>query len=174
VSTDVSSSVTAYLGLGSNLNDRVQNIVDARQKLAQLDCVQSLGSSSLYVSSPVGYSEQADFINCALMVQVKVTAENFFAQTQEIEISLGRVRNPRNQNAARIIDIDLLLFGDEIINAAELTLPHPRLTDRLFVIKPLLELDPKLTIPGLGVLQYLLQTGQQADSFNGQIIHKLA
>ena len=139
-----------------------------------MGCTNSLRSSSLYSSSPVGYAKQADFINCVLQVQVVGDAEYFFKQLQEIEISLGRARNPDNQYAARTIDIDLLLFGDVCINAPQLIVPHPRLIGRLFVVKPLLELYPQITIPGQGGLADLLQKGQDEDVFSGQIIHKLA
>ena len=156
------------------MGDRVQNIIDARQRLAQLTCIDSLRSSSLYLSSPVGYSAQPNFINCVLAAQVIDDVENFFKYSQEIEISLGRVRDLANQNAARTIDIDILLFGNACIDVPQLEIPHPRLAERLFVISPLLELNPELTISGQGALAVLLEKGKQEGVFNSQIIHKLA
>jgi 2-amino-4-hydroxy-6-hydroxymethyldihydropteridine diphosphokinase len=166
--------VTSFLGLGTNLGDRVQNIIDARSRLQHLSCISSIQSSSLYLSSPLGYSAQPDFINCALKIDVRCGADQLLAQVLEIEESLGRVRDRNNQNAARIIDIDLLLFGDHSISSASLTIPHARLCERLFVIEPLLELHADLEIPDCGSLSALRQKGFSDGLFEQQILHKLA
>ena len=134
----------AWLGLGANLADPIKQIVDARTKLIQLDCVSAWECSSMYLSSPVGYSEQPDFINCVLSIDVNVSATKLFSEIQLIETDLGRVRISNNQNAPRKIDIDLLLFGSESVNTPELTVPHPRMTQRLFVLEPLSELGVEL------------------------------
>jgi len=136
----VSEVKRAWLGLGANLADPINQIVDARTKLVQLDCVSAWQCSSMYVSSPVGYSDQPDFINCVLCLDVSVDAMQLFSEMQRVETQLGRVRVGDNQNAPRKIDIDLLLFAGEVINTPELIVPHPRMTQRLFVIEPLREL----------------------------------
>ena len=137
---------TAYIGAGANLGDPIQQIVDARVALSILPETQSLRSSSLYCSAPVGYREQADFINVVFELVTSAQAHDLFLSMQKIEESLGRQRDPCNQNAARTIDLDLLLFADQILDDQQLTLPHPRMTERLFVLKPLCELAPELPI----------------------------
>jgi len=131
-----------YLGLGANLGDPVQQIIDARVKLISLKCVHAWTCSSMYLSSPVGYADQANFINCVLALDIdnELIAEEFFAHVQKIETDLGRVRDSGNQNAPRKIDIDVLLFADQVINLKKLLIPHPRMAQRLFVIEPLNEL----------------------------------
>lgn len=136
----MSTIAQAVLGLGANLGDPIQQILDARMALSNLPEVLSWTCSSMYLSSPVGYSDQPDFINCVILLQTRYRAEALFEQMQEIERSLGRVRVNGNQNAPRSIDIDMLMFADQKIDKPELTIPHPRMNQRLFVIEPLLEL----------------------------------
>ena len=137
---------TAYIGVGANLGDPIQQISDARFALCRLPETQSLRSSSLYCSSPVGYRDQPDFINAVFEIVTSTSAISLFTSMQEIETSLGRERDPSNQNAARTIDLDLLLFADQKIQTKQLTVPHPRMTERLFVLKPLAELAPELDV----------------------------
>ena len=151
----------AWLGLGANLAVPIKQIVDARAKLVQLDCVSAWECSSMYLSSPVGYSDQPDFINCVLSIDIDVSATQLFSEIQRVETQLGRIRLSDNQNAPRTIDIDLLLFGSESINTPELTVPHPRMTQRLFVLEPLRELGVKL------------EWDENAD-FTQQIIYQLS
>ena len=151
----------AWLGLGGNLADPIKQIVDARSKLIQLECVSDWQCSSMYLSSPVGYSDQPDFINCVLSLDVDIDAEQLFAQIQLIETNLGRLRLADNQNAPRKIDIDLLLFNDEVVSTRELIIPHPRMTQRLFVLEPLRELGMKI------------QRDEYTD-FTQQIIYRLS
>jgi len=134
------SITRAWLGLGANLGDPIQQIVDARQKLIALPFVKQWQCSSLFVSSPVGYTEQADFVNCVLALDVDVSSRQLFGKMQLIETQLGRVRLENNQNAPRKIDIDLLMFGEQSIEEPDLIVPHPRLNQRLFVLEPLREL----------------------------------
>lgn len=133
-------STLAYLGLGGNLRDPIQQIVDARGMLRRLSGVSALRCSNFYLSSPVGYEQQADFINCVVEIETCYAPIELLDWMLSIENSLGRRRVIGNQNAARLIDIDLLLYGDQVIDNERLTVPHPRMTNRLFVIKPLLEL----------------------------------
>lgn len=138
----------AYIGIGANLGDRVQTIIDARQRLANLDHCLAARNSSLYWSSPVGYLDQPAFINCAIELRVTCSVNELFDDMQGIESALGRQRDPSNQNAARRIDLDLLLFGEERSESDHLTVPHPRILERRFVLEPLLELNPKLSLEG--------------------------
>ena len=130
----------AYLGLGANLGDAVQQIVDARHALQGLSSTISLRCSYLYLSSPVGYAKQDDFINCVVELITSAKPIELLDEMQRIENEMGRKRVAGNQNAPRLIDIDLLLFDSQTIDEPRLSVPHPRLTERLFVLKPLLEL----------------------------------
>jgi len=141
----MSASQQAVLGLGANLGDPIQQILDARLALTSLPHVISWQCSSMYASSPVGYLEQPDFINCVLLLQTTHQVESLFEQMQEIELNLGRVRNKLEQNAPRMIDIDLLMFAEQRVDTSKLTIPHPRMTQRRFVIEPLSELGIYIT-----------------------------
>ena len=137
-------STLAYLGLGGNLGDPIEQMLSAQSALLALPGVVAGRRSSFYSSSPVGYADQPDFINCVVECEVTLTAIELLEHMQAIEITLGRQRVADNQNAPRLIDIDLLLFGDQIIESDRLVVPHPRMTKRLFVLTPLMELidDP--------------------------------
>ena len=151
----------ALIGLGANLGDPIQQILDARALLSALPLVASCESSYLYVSSPVGYSDQPNFINCALALETSYDAVQLFAQMQSIETHLGRVRVQGNQNAPRMIDIDLLLFGDQTSDDPVLTIPHPRICERLFVMQPLADLGVDM------------KADENVD-FSDQILHRLS
>jgi 2-amino-4-hydroxy-6-hydroxymethyldihydropteridine diphosphokinase len=163
----MNSSTTAYIGVGTNLGDRIQNLIDARQQLCDLPQVNRLKCSSFYMSSPVGYLDQPNQSTGELIPQ------RLFSQMQKIELGLGRVRDSRNQNAARIIDLDLLSFGDYQSDALDLILPHPRICDRLFVLLPLIELNPDVRLPGLGLLNAVLSEKQLLGDFGDQTIYRL-
>ncbi len=173
----------AYLGLGANLGDPVQQIIDARNRLTAINGINELRSSSLYLTTPVGATPvgaapagdgaQRDFINCVFELHLQLGVEALFRQTQAIELELGRVRDSDNQNAARLIDIDLLLFDELTLNSDSLTLPHPRMHQRLFVLQPLAELDSQLNIGALGPVAELLAQGEANGTFEGQQIYKL-
>lgn len=135
-----SNSILAYLGLGGNLGDPIEQIISAQSILLALPGVTSGRRSSFYSSSPVGYDQQPDFINCVIELQVTLTAIELLDCMQAIEINLGRQRVANNQNAPRLIDLDLLLFGQQFIDTERLVVPHPRMTERLFVLEPLMEL----------------------------------
>ncbi len=130
----------AYLGLGANLGDPVQQLVDARLAILALPNSIKLRCSSFYASSPVGYHNQPDFINCVIELHTNAQPLDLLNDIQSIENDLGRKRVIGNQNAPRLIDIDLLLYGEQKIDDPRLIVPHPRMTQRLFVLKPLLEL----------------------------------
>ena len=134
----------AYLGLGANLRDPVEQIISARSELSKLPGVSLLACSRFYMSSPVGNHDQPNFINCVFEVETSLSAIDLLDATQKIETDLGRLRVAGNQNAPRLIDIDLLLYGSQHINNERLIVPHPRMADRLFVLRPLLELNDSL------------------------------
>lgn len=177
----MSSLTTAYIGVGTNLGDRIQNLIDARQQLSDLPQVNRLSCSSFYVSSPVGDLEQPNYINCVFELALAIDNQSkreiepqlLFSQMQKIELDLGRVRDPSNQNAARIIDLDLLSFGDCQSDQPDLLLPHPRICDRLFVLLPLLELNPDVVLRKTGPLNALLNKKQLRGDFGDQQIYRL-
>jgi len=137
-------STKAYIGLGSNLGDPLEQLLKARRLLFSFDQVIDAQSSSIYVSTPVGYADQPDYANCVLELTVSCSYRDLFEKMQLIEVSMGRKRDPANQNAPRVIDIDLLLFGRQLIDEPDLVVPHPRVSQRLFVLLPLAELAPGL------------------------------
>lgn len=129
----------AYLGLGANLGDPVQQLIDARTALYDLDTSLAGRCSRFYRSTPVGYDAQADFINCVVELETSATAFELLDATQAIEFRLGRQRVKGNQNAPRTIDVDILLYANDEIDTPRLSVPHPRMLERLFVLKPLSE-----------------------------------
>ncbi|MBL4673292.1 MAG: 2-amino-4-hydroxy-6-hydroxymethyldihydropteridine diphosphokinase [Arenicella sp.] len=156
-------STLAYLGLGANLGDPIQQLVDARKALVGLASTLQLRCSNFYASSPVDYEAQPDFINCVVELETSSGAIELLDDMQAIENALGRHRVADNQNAPRVIDIDLLLFGDQSIDIERLQVPHPRMNNRLFVLKPLLELAE--------LERY--RTALEVGDFEGQVLAKL-
>ncbi len=135
----------AYVGLGSNLGDRERNL---RSALALLDAedVRVLAVSRFRDTDPVGYADQPRFLNAAALVETDLSAPELLERLLAVERSLGRERTgPRF--GPRTIDLDLLLYGDETIDQPGLTVPHPRLAERRFVLEPLAELEPDLVLP---------------------------
>lgn len=165
--SDVNSApvTQAFIGLGANLGDPIQQIVDARCMLVNLSSSMGFACSSLYVSSPVGYSEQPNFINAVMRLETLASAHELLAAMQNIERSLGRVRHSHNQNAPRTIDLDLLVFGQQHIEDDQLIVPHPRIGERLFVLQPLFELLPSARLAELGI--------KQQKDFPEQVLHRL-
>ncbi|WP_179401899.1 2-amino-4-hydroxy-6-hydroxymethyldihydropteridine diphosphokinase [Burkholderia guangdongensis] len=137
----------AYLGLGANLGDARQTLKDAVVCLAQQRTVAVLGKSSLYRTAPVDAGGD-DYFNCVVKIDTSLAARELLALCHQIEHHFGRERPYRN--APRTLDLDILLFGDHSIDEPDLIVPHPRLTDRAFVLVPLVEIDPSLAIPARG------------------------
>lgn len=136
----------AFLGLGSNLGDRLGNLAQAVRQLNDSPQIEVSQVSSVYETAPVGVSEQPDFLNLVATVSTTVTPHELLDRCLAIEQALGRIR--RERWGPRIIDMDLLVFGDERIDEDRLTLPHPRMAERAFVVIPLAEIDPDLRIAG--------------------------
>lgn len=148
---------TAYIGLGSNLDDPTGQIRRAVRELALLPGVRLHGASSLYRSPPMGGLPQPDYINAAVRVETELEPEQLLRAMQQVERQHGR-EAAHERWASRALDLDLLLWGEERRSGAELTLPHPGLHERAFVLAPLQELDADLEVPGRGaVAQLLLQ-----------------
>ena len=144
-----------YLGLGTNLGDKEQNLRDAVQKIEeQVGKIVSL--SGFYVTAPWGFSSDNSFLNAAVCVETKLSPLEVLQETQMIEKELGRTQKSVNRMYSdRLIDIDLLLYEDLVLSVisasgVELTLPHPLMTERDFVMKPLAEIAPGLVHPVLG------------------------
>jgi 2-amino-4-hydroxy-6-hydroxymethyldihydropteridine diphosphokinase len=135
------------VGLGANLGQPEAQLRWAVQALARV--LNSLRVSSLYRSAPVGYRDQPDFFNLACRGETSLPAHDLFAELQRIEQGLGRRRS--FANAPRTIDLDLLAVGEQVIRTPELTLPHPRLHERAFVLVPLLEIAPAWRHPESGL-----------------------
>lgn len=155
--------ITAYVGLGSNLNDPVTQMRSAFDELDALPQIHCLGHSSLYRSPPMVLpvtpdqqypQEQPDYINAVAVLDTALEPADLLAELQHLEALHHRVRAGRW--GPRTLDLDLLLYGDQIIDMPELTVPHPGLYERNFVLYPLSELAPDLVIPGKGPLGELL------------------
>lgn len=148
---------TAYLGLGSNLGDRLatlQRAVDLLDGEAGIDVV---ASSRIWETDPVGGPPQPDYLNAVVRIETELSARDLLDAAHRVEASLDRVREVRW--GPRTIDVDIELYGDETIAQADLTVPHPRMLERAFVVLPLLELDPDPVLPdGRRVLDARLDT----------------
>ena len=137
---------TAYLGLGSNLGEREENL---RQALVLLSAkVDFEDVSSVYETEPVGYKEQPLFLNLVCRIATDLPPDELLHVAKDVETRMGRI--PSFPNAPRIIDIDILFYDDRIVSTQELTIPHPRLQRRAFVLLPLVEIAPDLIHPELG------------------------
>lgn len=137
----------AYIGIGANLGDARANVLDALARLQRQPGCTLLASSSLYRTAPID-SGGDDYINAVARIATTLDAEALLQALHAIEQAHGRERPYRN--APRTLDLDLLLYGDAVINSPTLTVPHPRITERAFVLVPLLELAPSIHIPGHG------------------------
>ncbi|HLD22231.1 MAG TPA: 2-amino-4-hydroxy-6-hydroxymethyldihydropteridine diphosphokinase [Patescibacteria group bacterium] len=138
---------TVYIALGSNLGEREKYLQQAIEALKKLGSVAAV--SSFYDTEPVGYTNQPNFLNAAIKLETTVSPQELIQKTIQIEKEQGRVRDPQNQNGPRTIDIDILLYDDLIISEPQLTIPHPRMHERKFVLEPLAEIAPGAVHPVL-------------------------
>ena len=144
----------AYIGLGANLGDREATMRAALAALDAVSGVRVVAVSTFRETDPVGYLDQPRFLNAAAAVETDLDPRGVLDALLEVERELGRTREgPRH--GPRTIDLDLLLFGDATLDEPGLTVPHPRLQERAFVLDPLADLDPGLVVPGLGPLESL-------------------
>lgn len=148
--------VTAWLSLGGNQGDSRSIFARALRRIAQLPDTQPGAVSALYETPPWGDEDQSSFHNAVASCATGLDPEALLQGLQEIERDLGRVRDPERPWGPRAIDIDILLFGDITMDSATLTIPHPRLTERAFVLLPLVNTEPAIVIPGAGFARDLL------------------
>ena len=134
----------AYVGIGSNLEDPVRQVRKASDELDRVPHTRVVKKSSLYRSAPMGHTEQPDFINAVAQLETGLPAERLLAELQEIEARHGRKRS--FPNAPRTLDLDILLYGELSLDLPSLKIPHPRMHERAFVLRPLLEISPELQI----------------------------
>ena len=155
--------IRAYVALGSNLGDPVRTIEDAIDAMAALRGSLLTAISSLYRTAPVGLRNQPDFINAVVALDTRLPPRELLDELSTLEARFGRIREPGSvKNAPRTLDLDLLLHGDTVQDDPALTLPHPRMHERAFVLAPLAEIAPQLVIPGRGrVADLLLQCAGQ-------------
>ena len=134
-----------FLGLGSNLGDREANIREALDRLARHPGIRLERVSSYYETAPIGFTEQPDFVNAVALIETELEPADLLHIVVGIENDMGRVRSQRW--GPRVIDIDLLLYNNTEADTPELTLPHPRMMERAFVMAPLAEIAPDLELP---------------------------
>jgi len=147
--------VRAYVGLGANLGDREQMLRRAVERLGEVAGVDVTAVSQLRETDPVGVVDQPRFLNGAAALDTTLAPRALLDALLALERGLGRVRDGRRWGP-RTVDLDLLVYGDLSIDEPGLTVPHPRLHERRFVLEPLAELDPELEIPGHGRVSTLL------------------
>ena len=155
---------TAYIGVGSNLGDRFRYLCDAQELFCDGDQVRLLRESSIYETEPVGGPAQGEFLNAVWKIQTSLTPEELLSRIRSVEKKLGRER--REVNEPRTIDLDILFYGDQILKTGDLEIPHPRLHERYFVLKPLAEISPELRHPKFHLsaqkmLEKILETSQK-------------
>jgi 2-amino-4-hydroxy-6-hydroxymethyldihydropteridine diphosphokinase len=145
-----------FVGLGSNLGDREGTLRAAVGRLRHLPETEVLRISTLRNTDPVGNVDQPRFLNGVVALETGLSARQLLGHLLELERSFGRDRTSVPAQGPRTLDLDLLLYGDDVIDEPGLEVPHPRLHERRFVLEPLAELDPSLEVPGKGSVETLL------------------
>lgn len=144
----------AFVGLGSNIGEPRSQLQAAMNELDELPDTRAVAASALYRSAPLGYLEQPEFLNAVVELETRLAPEALLDGLQAIEKRHGRERP--FAGAPRTLDLDLLLYGDATLATPRLSLPHPRMHERAFVLMPLAEIAPRATIPGRGTARELL------------------
>jgi len=139
-------STIVYIGLGSNLSEPIEQVKKAIKAIEKIVQSEVISVSSLYLSKPMGPQDQENYINGVLALKTSLSAIELLDALQAIENEAGRVRK-ENRWGARILDLDIILFGNEIINTERLTIPHYGMSEREFVLIPLAEIAPQLQLP---------------------------
>jgi 2-amino-4-hydroxy-6-hydroxymethyldihydropteridine diphosphokinase len=147
----VSEPVIAFVGLGANLGDAAASVRDALRELDAMAQTRLLRASGLYRSRAWGMQAQPDFINAVAMLESRLPARTLLDELLAIERGHGREREAEARWGPRTLDLDLLLYGEAIIDEPGLRVPHPHLHERAFALKPLVEVAPDAVIPGLGL-----------------------
>ena len=150
-------SVVALIGLGSNLGLATDQVEQAMAALADEPGLELTAKSSLYRTAPMGVVDQPDFVNAVVRVSCTMGCYGLLGVLQRIEKYFGRTRDGE-RFGPRTLDLDLLMYSDQIVSSPQLELPHPRMHERLFVLEPLTEIEGDLTIPGHGYLSVLRQS----------------
>ena len=149
----------AYIALGSNLRDPAAQVRAGVEELAMLRDTRLGAVSSLYRTAPVGYTDQPEFINAVALVETALEPRELLDELLAIERRYGRVRD--RPNGPRTLDLDIVLYGDGPYRDDSLTIPHPRMHERAFVLVPLAEIAADVTVPGLGPVRELAARAQQ-------------
>lgn len=155
-----------YVGIGSNLADPIEKVTEALCLLEALPAISEFAASPLYLTSPVSDLPQPDFVNAVCRFKTTLTPVELFAELQKIERHMGQ--SPKPKNAPRLIDLDILFFGQASFQTEQLEIPHPRWKERLFVLRPLADLTPYVPGTDIPLLDLLSQP-----SFDGQEVNLL-
>jgi len=153
----------AYLGIGSNLGDKRENCERAIRKLAKIEGIRLDSKSELYCTKPVGGPPQEDYINGTVGIRTEIPPKDLLRILKNIEQEIGRVPSEK-KNFPRVIDIDILLYDDEVIETEGLVVPHPRMHERSFVLRGLSEIAPEAVHPAIGKTISELYKGQRNES----------
>ena len=146
--------VTAFVALGSNLEDPVAQVRAGLRELAALPGTRLIAASSLYRNPPAGYRDQPDFVNAVAQIETRLAPRELLDALLALERAHGRARD--FPNAPRTLDLDILIYGEREVCESGLTIPHPRMLERAFVLVPLAEIAPTLVIPGEGPVSRLV------------------
>jgi 2-amino-4-hydroxy-6-hydroxymethyldihydropteridine diphosphokinase len=143
--------ITAYIGLGSNFGDRLGYVQQAMQFLKDIQGITVLECSSLYEAEPIGEGYTEWFVNAVASVETSLSPEELLETCHDIEVRLTNLANvePKKRGSSRIIDLDILFYGEEVMATNDLHIPHPRLHKRAFALVPLLEIAPEIRHPSL-------------------------
>jgi len=145
-----------YIGIGSNLANPDSIVLDAIACLGKISGSELVKCSSLYRSEPVSDIPQDDYVNAVVAIKTDLQPTSLLLELQAIEHAFYRQRDPALKSAPRTLDLDVILYGNRNINDSHLTVPHPEMSKRLFVLTPLFEISGEMYIPGLGSLSYLI------------------
>lgn len=150
----MTETLLAAIGIGANLDGPARQVRNALAALNAMPHSRLIAASSLYGNPPMGPTDQPDYINAVALVETRLRANSLLTELQTVEFRQGRRRGGLRWGA-RTVDLDLLCFGTHVINTARLTVPHPGIGERAFVVLPLREIAPALEIPGLGPVAQL-------------------
>ena len=167
-------TVVAYISVGSNLNNPYQQVKSAIGKLKIADNIYIETISGWYLSDPVGPKNQSRYVNGVIKISTRLSPNQLLKKLHEIEDAHGRIRNVRW--GPRTLDLDILLYGSRMMNTKKLTIPHPEMKIRNFVLTPLADIEPDLVLPDGSILSSLLENNQLKEVvpiLPGDIIEKI-